>query len=82
MTKIILTAVAAAAILTAGLVTPNRVEATALGMAAANLRLAAETVDPVTNVRWWWGHRHHGYYRAYAFYPVYHHRFHRCWRCW
>ena len=45
MKKVVLTAVSAAAILSAGLLTPNGVMAMIPGATAANMRLAAEAVD-------------------------------------
>ena len=73
MRRIALAIATAAAMLGAGLLISDRAEATALGVATSNMRLAAETVDPVTDVAWW---RHHRRFHRTVFFHRRHY-FHR-----
>jgi hypothetical protein len=70
MRKIMLAAVSAAAVLSAGSLMPNRAEAMIRTSAAVN---SAEAVAPVENI-WWCGWRcHHRFHHRFVFF---HHRFH------
>ena len=91
MAKITPAVVLAATVLSVALPAASPAQATPLA-AAANMRLASETVSPVTNVTWW-GHRrfqHRSFFfhhRPFFFHRFHHrrfffvHRFHRCRWC-
>jgi len=71
MRKLMLTAVSAAAVLSAGSLIPSRAEAMIGAPAAVNS--AADAVAPVENI-WWCGwHCHHRFHHRFVFF---HHRFH------
>ena len=76
MYKIRLIPISAAVVLSAAFLAANPAQATPLG-ATADMRLASETISPVTNI--WWGR---GFHRPFFFHhrPFFHHRaffFHR-----
>jgi hypothetical protein len=78
MTRLTPATVSAAAALTAALLTANPAQATVLGAATNDARLASATLSPVTNVVWW-GHQrfHRPFFHRRAFFVGRAFAFHR-----